>query len=131
MLGGSGELLLLDLGGGGSSTVLVDGLLRLIGILSSIVLESLGCISGLLRGEIFDLIRLLGGHLAGVFELSIDSILVLNVYKRAEVGNRGGDQSQAPERNELDEEVGDQRSKECLHTIMLVSSSRQCQIQGV
>jgi hypothetical protein len=69
----------------------------------------------MLLGKTLDLGGLFASDLATLLELSIDDFLVLDVDKRGEVGDESGDQSQAPERNELDEEVRNQRSKERLY----------------
>jgi hypothetical protein len=44
----------------------------------------------------------------------INHILVLDVYKRSEVRDSRGDEGQTPERDELDEEVRDERGEESL-----------------
>lgn len=107
VLGSNGEVLLLDLdlGRDRASTVLVDGLLCLCGRLLGVALDSLDSVSGVLVSETLDLGSLLAGDLSTLLELSIDDLLVLDVDERSEVGNEGGDQGQAPERNDLDETV--------------------------
>jgi hypothetical protein len=111
----SGKVLLLDLWGRGASTVLVNGLLSLSSRLLGVALDCLGSVLGVLVGEALDLSCLLASDLTALLELSINDLLVLDVDERGEVGYEGGDQGQAPERNELDEEVGDQRSEESLY----------------
>lgn len=106
--------LLLDIRGSRASTVLVDGLLCLVRILSSVVLEGLGSVTSVLGSKIADLRSLLSSQGAGPVELSIDDILVLDVDKRSEVGDGGSDQGKAPKRDEFDEEVGDEGRKESL-----------------
>jgi hypothetical protein len=115
MTGSSGEVLLLDLGRCGASTVLVDGVLSLGSVLLGKTLNSLGSVSSVLVSEALDLSSLLASDLSALLELSIDNLLVLDVDERSEVGDKGGDQSQAPERNKLDEEVRDQGSEEGLY----------------
>jgi hypothetical protein len=115
MTGSSGEVFLLDLGRCGASTVLVDGVLSLGSVLLGKTLNSLGSVSSVLVGEALDLSSLLASDLSTLLELSIDNLLVLDVNERSEVGDKGGDQSQAPERNKLDEEVRDQGSEEGLY----------------
>ena len=114
MPGGSGEVLLLDLGRRRASTVLVDRLLSLSSSLLGVALNGLGSISGVLVGKTLDLRGLLASDLSALLKLSVDDLLVLNVDERSEVGDEGGDQCQAPERDELDEEVGDERGEESL-----------------
>jgi hypothetical protein len=106
--------LLLSLRGNRASTVRVDGLGRLRRVLLSVSLNSLGCISGVLRGKIPELRSLLVGDVVALVELTINGVLVLDVDERAQVSNGSGNQRQAPERNELDEEVRDEGSKEGL-----------------
>jgi hypothetical protein len=116
-VGGSGEVLLLDLWGTRTSTtVLVDGLLSLGSGLLSVALDGLGGVAGVLVSQTLDLSSLLAGDLTALLELAIDDLLVLDVDERGKVGDEGGDQGQAPERDELDEEVGDQGSEEGLQT---------------
>jgi hypothetical protein len=107
-------LLDLDLGRSRASTVLVDRLLCLVGVLLGKTLNSLGSVSGVLVGKTLDLSSLLAGDLATLLELGINDLLVLDVDEGSEVGDEGGDQGQAPKRNELDEKVRDQGSKEGL-----------------
>jgi hypothetical protein len=111
-----GEVLLLDLDlwRGGASAVLVDGLLCLGSVLLSVALYGLGSISSVLVGETLDLRSLLASDLAALLELGINNLLVLDVDEGSEVGDESRDQGQAPERDELDEEVGDQGSEEGL-----------------
>lgn len=66
--------------------------------------------------QFFDLLRLLVGNAITLLDLSINDLLVLDIDKRAEVGNKGRDQAQTPKRDELDEKVGDQRCEESLHS---------------
>lgn len=49
-----------------------------------------------------------------MLKLGINHLLVLDVDERSEIGDGGSDQSQAPEGNELDEEVRDQGREEGL-----------------
>ena len=115
VLGSSGEVLLFDdLWRRGTPTVLVDGLLGLGRGLLGVALNGLGSVSGLLVGKALDLCSLLAGDLSALLELGINSLLVLDVDEGSKVGDEGSDQSQAPERDELDEEVGDQGSEEGL-----------------
>lgn len=55
-----------------------------------------------------------GLQVVSLLKLSVDDLLVLDVDKRAHVCNSCSNQSQAPERDELDQEVGNQRGKESL-----------------
>lgn len=100
-LGGSREVLLLDLGRGRASTVLVDGLLGLGGVLLGKSLDGLGCVGSLLAGEIPDLSSLLAGERPALFELGVNDFLVLNVDERAEVGDDGSNESKAPHGDKL------------------------------
>jgi hypothetical protein len=116
MTGRSGEVLLLDLdlGRGGPATVLVDGLLCLGGVLLGVALNRLGSVSSVLFGESLDLRSLVASDLTTLLKLSIDSLFVLDVDEGSEVGDKSRNQGQAPERDELDEEVRDQGSEEGL-----------------
>lgn len=68
----------------------------------------------MLASKILDLGSLLVDQVVALLKLSINNLLVLDVNEWANVGNGRGNQGQAPERDELDEEVGDQGCKECL-----------------
>jgi hypothetical protein len=119
VLGGGGEVLLLDLRRGRAATVLADRLLGLGGVLLGQALNSLGSVTSVLVGEALKLGSLLIGNVVTLLELSVNDLLVLEVDKRAKVGDDGRNQSQSPERNELDEEVRDQGSKEGLEEMLV------------
>jgi hypothetical protein len=108
------EALLLDFGGSGASAVVVDRVLCLGGVSLGVALDSLCGVSGVLGTEVLDLCRLLVGNVVALLKLGVNDLLVLDVDERTQVGNNGGDERQAPQRDELDEEVGDERSKESL-----------------
>jgi hypothetical protein len=108
------EALLLDFGGSGASAVVVDRVLCLGGVSLGVALDSLRGVSGVLGTEVLDLCRLLVGNVVALLKLGVNDLLVLDVDERTQVGNNGGDERQAPQRDELDEEVGDERSKESL-----------------
>ena len=114
MPGSSGEVLLLDLWGSGASTVLVDSLLGLGGGLLGVGAGNVHGVSGVLVGKTLDLLSLLVCNVVALLKLSIDDVLVLDVDEGTEVGDEGRDQSQAPERDELDKEVGDEGREERL-----------------
>jgi hypothetical protein len=117
------EVLLLDLRRGGASAVLADRLLSLGGVLLGEALDSLGSVTSVLVGEALELGGLLVGNVVTLLELSVNDLLVLEVDKRTKVGDDGCNQGQSPERNELDEEVRDQGSKEGLERRI---SERSC-----
>lgn len=117
-LGCSREVRLLDFrrsrASASGAAVLVDGFLCLVRVLSGVGLDGLGGLLGLLGRQIADLRGLLPSNVAGALKLSINGILVLDVHEGCKVGNAGGDKAQAPERDELDQEVRDQRREEDL-----------------
>ena len=125
VLGNSGESLLLDFWRSRASTVLVDGLLGLGGSLLCVALDSLHGFSSMLVGKALDLLSLLVGNVVALLQLSINDILVLDVDEGTEEGNDGRDQSQAPERNKLDKEVGEEGCEEGLGRI----SQSTCTVQ--
>lgn len=129
-LGSGREVLLLDLSRRRASTVLVDSLLRLAGVLLGKSLNGLCRTGSLLASKVPDLGSLLAGERPALLKLGINDLLVLNVDERTEVGNDSSDESEAPHGNKLgsasalqvepyrrvaylDENVGDQGSKEC------------------
>ena len=77
-------------------------------------LESPACV---LRSQIFDLGCLLPYDIAGVFEVAIDELLVLNVDKRSEEHDTGSDQRHTPEGDDFDEIVGQECSYEGLFEV--------------
>lgn len=112
--GSRGESLLLDFRRCGTPAVLVDGLLGLGRGLLGVALHSLHGVSGMLVSKALDLLSLLVGNVVALLYLSIDDLLVLDVYEGTEEGDKCRDQGQAPEGDELDEEVGDEGSEESL-----------------
>lgn len=72
----------------------------------------------MLGSNVFDLLALLADQVSSILELSIDNLLVLDVDERAKVDSNRGDQGEAPEWNELDQEIGDKGGDESL---MIVS----------
>jgi hypothetical protein len=126
----SREVLLLDLWGSGASTVLVDSLLGLGGSLLGVGAGNVHGVSGVLVGKTLDLLSLLVRNVVALLKLSIDDVLVLDVDEGTEVGDKGRDQSQAPERDELDEEVGDEGCEERLQEER-VSYLNKCNVSGL
>ena len=121
----SREALLLDLGRGRASTVLVEGLLGLCSVLLGVALESLGGVASVLRSEIPQLVSLLVGQVVALLQLGINDLLVLDVDEGTEVSNDSGDQGQAPQRDKLDQEVGEEGGEEgLLGRIRRISSKR-------
>ena len=74
-----GEILLLDFGRCRAATVLVDGILSLVRILSGIGLERLGSVSSMPSRQVPNLVRLLVRHVGGLPKVCIDHLLVLDV----------------------------------------------------
>lgn len=93
---------------------MVDRLLGLRSVLLSVALYCLGGVSGVLVSKTLDLGRLLASNLTTLLKLSINGLLVLDVDEGTEEGDERGNQSQAPERDELDEEVRNQGCEESL-----------------
>jgi hypothetical protein len=118
MRGSSRELLPLgfvaDLGRSRTSTVRVNSLLSLVGIILGQALNRVCSVGSVLAGKILDLLSLSIDQVVALLKLSINDLLVLDVDEGSEVGDGGSNQGQAPERDKLDEEVRNQRRKECL-----------------
>lgn len=121
------QVLALDFRRRRAATVVVDGLLGLGGVLLGGFSEKFGSVSGSLCGKVTKLSRLLIGtrfgksawcplhinstcnlHVVALLELGVNDLLVLDVDERTEIRNSRGNESQAPQRDELDQEVGDQ-----------------------
>jgi len=68
----------------------------------------------MLVGKALDLLSLLVGNVVALLQLGVDDVLVLDVDQRAEEGDDGRDQGQAPERDKLDQEVGQEGCEEGL-----------------
>jgi hypothetical protein len=71
----------------------------------------LGGLLGVLLGNRAELGRLSANNLAGVLELGVNELLVGGVDERGEEDDRGGDDSQAPVGDDLDEVVRDESSE--------------------
>ena len=76
--------------------------------------NSLGRASGVMSGKITKLSGLLGDDVAGVVDMMVDELLVGDVHEGRKVHCRDGDQTEAPGRNNLDQEVGQERCAEGL-----------------
>lgn len=105
-------------GGWGSRACLCAGsanqLLCLCGVISYNLLGG-GCSAGsLLRCKLLHLLSLLVGKVGSLLQLLIDELLVGLVDEWCEEDNGGSNQSQPPEWNDLDEEVGDEGCNKCL-----------------
>jgi hypothetical protein len=118
MRGSNRELLPLgfvaDLGRSRTSTVGVNSLLSLVGIILRQALNRVCSVGSVLAGKVLDLLSLSIDQVVALLKLSINDLLVLDIDEGSEVGDSGGNQGQAPERDKLDEEVRNQRRKECL-----------------
>jgi len=99
-------------GNGGRRRDLLTGLsnhvLSLLGVIACICLYGIGCALGVVSSELFDLCSLLRDHVAGIGELLVNDLLVLDVDEGSKVEGNGGDQGKAPEWDPLDQEVGDE-----------------------
>lgn len=77
-----------------------------------------GSCSGV-ASELLDLLRLLVHNLGNVIDLFIDEALVGLVDKRSEKENAGGDERQTPQRNNLNQIVGEESTEEGLLLLTL------------
>lgn len=93
---------------------LSDQALGLLRVLSNIYASSLSGTSGVVRSKILDLGGLLVDKVAGVGEVCVNDLLVLEVDKGREVDAGGEDQGKTPKWEPLDEVVGDEGSEESL-----------------
>jgi len=100
------------LGGGGASPGISNYFLGLGGVVTSVGLDGRGGARGVVGSKLLDLGGLGIDNLGDVVELLVDDFLVVDVDQGCEVDARDTDQGEAPEGNELDEEVGEQRDEE-------------------
>lgn len=112
--GGSWEILALDgvgldLGGraGDFALVLANQFLSLGRVLAGSALGNLGNVIGVVSSKIAELRGLGVDDLACVGELLVNDTLVLDVDQGREVDNRSGNESKAPGRDKLDQEVAE------------------------
>lgn len=92
-------------------TRLTDHGRGLIGVVACGSLDGLESLSSVLGSEILDLRRLRADNVGSVFEVTIDELLVRDVDKRAEEDNGGGEKAEAPEWEDLNQEVSEECSK--------------------
>ncbi len=67
-----------------------------------------------MSGQILDLGSLRVDDIRGLLDLLIDDLLVVDIDQRYKVEDRGGDERETPQRNELDEPVADDGRSESL-----------------
>ena len=84
---------------------------------TSISLDAFESFSGMLAGEIFDLVGLSTDHTGCVVDSFIDELLVLNVDQWRKEEDGSAEQCQAPDRQELHEVVRDEGRREPLQEI--------------
>ena len=68
----------------------------------------------MVAGELLDLFGLLVDNVGGVLDVVVNEFFIRLVDKRAEEEDRGGDESEAPEWNDLDQVVGEESANEGL-----------------
>jgi len=105
LLDGSRGGLGAGLGGGRPAT---DELLGLGGVVSHVLLGDLGVLGCGLLGSLAELGGLSADDLGGLAEVLVDELLVRLVDERGEEEGSGGNQREAPVRNDLDEVVRDE-----------------------
>lgn len=92
----------------------VNVLLGLGAVVTQALLHQTLCMGRTLASKFFQLIGLLMESLLGALNLGIDQFAVADVNERTNVDDGGGEQRQSPEWEELDEEVGNESSRERL-----------------
>ena len=98
---------------------LAHHLLRLGRVLADGALGDFAGAVRVLGGEVADLGRLLGDDVAGVVQVVVDQVFVLEVDQGSKVDDGREDQEDAPGWGELDEEVGEECGGECLRRVSL------------
>lgn len=89
-------------------------ILSLGSIVSSKVLDALETLAGTFASNVFDLIGLGRDDVASMFQLSVDDIFVLDVDQRSQVDDACAQESESPDRNDLDQVVGEEGREERL-----------------
>ena len=92
----------------GASPGRADVALSLGGVVPSILLHARRGTVGVVVGHILHLACLGVDDLGGVGQVGVDELLVVDVDQRAKVGQRGSDEGQAPEGDDLDQPVGEE-----------------------
>ena len=119
LLGGDGEiggpiLLVGGRGHAGIGRATADDLLGLGGVVTHVLLGELGSVGGVLLGDGPQLGGLGVDDVARLLQVAVDELLVGGVDERSEEDDGGGDQGEAPVRDNLDQEVGEEGTKESL-----------------
>jgi hypothetical protein len=83
-------------------------------IVSCILLCSLGGSGGMVASELLDLLGLGVDDVGCVLDVVVDELLVRLVDERGEEDDRGADQGEAPEWDDLDQVVGEESANEGL-----------------
>jgi hypothetical protein len=96
-------------------------------VVSSITLDCIRGVGGVLSGKVLDLRCLGTDHLVGVFEVGINDFLVGDVDQWCKIEGRDANERQSPEWDNLDEPVGDQGAKEGLERLASVT---KCNVLG-
>ena len=69
----------------------------------------------MLPGEIAELSALRAHDIAGTSHVMVNELLVGDINKRGQENDAGSKKTETPERHNLDEEICNQGSCECLH----------------
>jgi len=82
-------------------------------VLADGALDNLGSVASMLGCEVAELTSLLVDDVAGVVEVVVDKLLVLDVKQRSEEEDGGKYESDSPRWSEFDEEVGEESRGKC------------------
>lgn len=98
----------------GATTRVSDHLLSLGRVVSNILLCDIGGTSSVVAGELLDLRGLLVDNAGGIVDVAVDEFLVGLVDERGKEEDGGGDESKAPQWDDLDQVVGGEGTEEGL-----------------
>lgn len=103
-----------QLGGRRSRATVVNIRCGLVTVVSKTLRHQTLSMRGVVTSLLLQLVCLVVENLLSVLDMSVNKLAVGNVDKREQVNNTRCDQRQSPQREELDEEIGDEGSDECL-----------------
>lgn len=83
-------------------------------VVSNVLLGGFGSTSGVVASQLTNLLGLLVCDIGSLGDIVVDNLLVGLVDEWCNEGDDGGKESQTPEWNKLDQEVGDEGSEESL-----------------
>jgi hypothetical protein len=83
-------------------------------IVARVLLHALKTLACSFASNVFDLIGLSRDDSGGMFQLSVNDVLVLKINQRSQIDDARAEEGKSPEWHDLDQIVGDESREECL-----------------